>query len=588
MKYLFLLSIGPVQSFIAQARKSRDLRLGSELLSRLIDTALNEPSIKKVIFPSKNLKSKPNRFISLIEANNDTDAGAICSGVEDVIRAKYSQLVESAIREHGKHHLVDEHVNNFLEVYWLAVPYDEKVEYHTQYLEVERTFASLKNARLFNQSTEEGARKCSLCGERNAIYYATSGSKPAYLAKNAISIEQDQSLEDKEGLCGVCFSKRFFFKNQHPFPSTAEIALGDTLTKLKVDPVMEKMVNLYNQKSGDGQLYYPDNLTEKYFLKHKITTKEKVKDLIAKYKSELKVIRDAGGEKNLKFTEYYAMVMVDADNMGKWMSGEYLTDKTKLREFQELVSQSLGNFAEKITDRLDSVEGRGKTVYAGGDDFLGFVNLNHLTPFMAEFKNLFDTYVNKPLQEFNGAGTLPMTYSAGIVIAHYKIPLTEVVMSVRNMEKKAKKYSTAKSHFALSVMKHSGEVEITIQPWNLGKHFVPEFIDRLTRAITNDEFSKSFITNLEIELKKLISKDSYPPFIDQLIEIEVSRLLKRSCMIENTGKLLKQDFEKLKEEKIKELTEVIMPVWYQKRHIVNFTSFLSISEFISRHLNGGK
>ncbi|MBK6682241.1 MAG: hypothetical protein IPG53_20725 [Ignavibacteriales bacterium] len=53
MKYLFLLSIGPVQSFIAQARKSRDLRLGSELLSRLIDTALNEPSIKKVIFPSK-------------------------------------------------------------------------------------------------------------------------------------------------------------------------------------------------------------------------------------------------------------------------------------------------------------------------------------------------------------------------------------------------------------------------------------------------------------------------------------------------------------------------------------------------------
>ena len=587
MKYLFLLSIGPVQSFIAQARKSRDLRLGSELLSRLIDTALNEPSIKKVIFPSKNLKSKPNRFISLIEANNDTDARAICSGVEDVIRAKYSQLVESAIREHGKHNLVDEHVDNFLEVYWLAVPYDEKVDYYNQYLEVERTFASLKNARLFNQSTEEGARKCSLCGERNAIYYASSGSKPAYLAENAISIEQDQSLEDKEGLCGVCFSKRFFFKNQHPFPSTAEIALADTLVKAAKDANLGQLINTY-PTIGDGQLFYPDNLTEKYFQKQKIKTKEPLKKFLSDLAGKLSTIRKAAAEMDLKFTEYYAMVMVDADNMGRWMSGEYLTDKTKLREFQELVSQSLGNFAEKITDRLDSVEGRGKTVYAGGDDFLGFVNLNHLTPFMAEFKNLFDTYVNKPLQGFNGTGTLPMTYSAGIVIAHYKTPLTEVVMSVREMEKKAKQFSPAKSHFALSVMKHSGEVEITVQPWNTGTHFVPGFIDRITGAIANEEFSKSFITNLEIELKKLISKGGYSPFIDQLISVEVPRLLRRSCMIENTGKLPKQDFERLKEEKIKELAEIIMQVWYQKRDIVNFTSFLSISEFISRHKNGGK
>lgn len=586
MKYLFLFSIGPVQSFIAQARKSRDLRLGSELLSRLIGTALDDPSIE-VIFPSKNLKSKPNRFISLIEAADDAEAKVICGRVEKTVRDKYAQLVDIAIRDHGKHPLVDEHINNFLEVYWFAVPYKGDENYHSQYLEVERTFASLKNARLFNQSSEEGARKCSLCGERNAIYYGTAGSKPADVVDDAISIEQDQSLEDKEGLCGVCFSKRFFFKNQHPFPSTAEIALGDTLIKAARDTQLQKMIETY-PTIGDGQLFYPDNLTEKYFQKQKIKTKEPLKKFITGLAGQLSAIRRAAAEMDLKFTEYYALVMVDADNMGKWMSGEYLKEKTKLKKFQELVSKSLGNFADKITTRLDDVKGRGKTVYAGGDDFLGFVNLNHLTPFLAEFKELFDDLVNKPILEFIGTGTQPMTYSAGIVIAHYKTPLTEVVMSVREMEKKAKKFSAEKSHFALSVMKHSGEVETTVQPWNLGPDFIPDFINHISKTITNSEFSKSFITNIEIELKKLISKDNYPPFINQLIAIEISRLLKRSCMLENVNRLSKQDFEKLKEDKIKELVDKIMMIWNQKGDITNMTSFLSISEFISRHLNGGK
>ena len=586
MKYLFLFSIGPVQSFIAQARKSRDLRLGSELLSRLIDTAIKDPSIE-VIFPSKTLKSKPNRFISFIDANDDTEAKAICEHVEKTVRDKYSDLVESAIRGNDKHPLVDEHVNNFLEIYWLAVPYTGDDNYHTQYLEVERTFASLKNARLFNQISEKGARKCSLCGERNAIYYGTSGSAPADLADNAIAIDQDQSLEDKEGLCGVCFSKRFFFKNQHPFPSTAEVALGDTLVKAARDTQLQKMIETY-PTIGDGQLFYPDNLTEKYFQKQKIKTKEPFKKFLSDIKGQLSTIRKAATDMDLKFTEYYALVMVDADNMGKWMSGEYLKEKRDLKKFQQIVSKSLGDFADKITTRLDDVKGRGKTVYAGGDDFLGFVNLNHLTPFMAEFKELFDELVNKPLLEFIGTGTQPMTYSSGIVIAHYKTPLTEVVMSVREMEKKAKKFSTAKSHFALSVMKHSGEVEITVQPWNLGTNFVPDFINHISKSITNSEFSKNFITNIEIELKKLISKGNYPSFIGQLISIEISRLLKRSCMLENVNKLSKQDFEKMKEDKIKELTDKIMMIWNHKNDITNMTSFLSISEFISRHLNGGK
>ena len=40
MSHLFLFTIGPVQSFIAQARKTRDLKAGSDILSELIREAI--------------------------------------------------------------------------------------------------------------------------------------------------------------------------------------------------------------------------------------------------------------------------------------------------------------------------------------------------------------------------------------------------------------------------------------------------------------------------------------------------------------------------------------------------------------------
>jgi len=39
-KYLFLFTISPVQSFIAQARKTKDLYDGSKLLTDLIKVAI--------------------------------------------------------------------------------------------------------------------------------------------------------------------------------------------------------------------------------------------------------------------------------------------------------------------------------------------------------------------------------------------------------------------------------------------------------------------------------------------------------------------------------------------------------------------
>ena len=56
MKYLFQVSIGPVQDFIASARRTRDLKFGSELLSELSKAAAKQISekcgIESLIFPA--------------------------------------------------------------------------------------------------------------------------------------------------------------------------------------------------------------------------------------------------------------------------------------------------------------------------------------------------------------------------------------------------------------------------------------------------------------------------------------------------------------------------------------------------------
>src|SRR5690349_13716188 len=60
-KYLFLFTIGPVQDFIAAARRTRDLWAGSQLLSELSRTAakaLRDDYDAQLIFPAPSKQGK--------------------------------------------------------------------------------------------------------------------------------------------------------------------------------------------------------------------------------------------------------------------------------------------------------------------------------------------------------------------------------------------------------------------------------------------------------------------------------------------------------------------------------------------------
>lgn len=557
-QYLFLFTISPVQSFIAQARKTRDLYNGSRLLTNLIVYALQEIEPAEPIFPKKGLESYPNRFIAIIQKENDAEMKKFGDELKSKVQAKFKEFALFSVKDIkiDVSALPDNfyaQIRNHLSIQWVAIPYNNK-NYKEQFKEIESLLGAVKNVCEFEQLEETG-RKCSLCGERNVLFY--NGNNHNYFQPNVIKVNNAE-LQKGEGLCAVCFTKRFYQRKE--FPSTAEIALKDSISKLQKKDLFENYKNAL-KGNFDYQLLFEENLSKKYFEKQNID-----ENLLESAKEEFKKLKSALKKENLKLTPYYAVVMFDGDSMGKWLSGTNLKDGVKLFDFHKKLTESLGKFAEQTKNIV--TEENGKIVYAGGEDFLAFVNLNHLFDVLRELRLDFDKLVNQSISEFKKDNT-NLTFSAGIIIAHYKMPLSEVLNWARKLEKEAKDIDDNKNGFAIAGMKHSGEINQTVQKWGeIGTEKL-DVMANLTKDLANDIFSKSFIDKLSTEFWGLDIKT-------EIIKTELKRLLSRS------SKLVKE-----KKAKIEQSTEEIISLFEQKR-IDNFFSALFISEFISRNLNGGK
>lgn len=568
-QYLFLFTISPVQSFIAQARKTRDLYNSSRLLTDLIKYALKEIEPSEPIFPKKGLESYPNRFIAIIPKESDAKMKEFGDELKNKVQAKFEEFALFSAEDTG----IDvsklpanyyTQIQNHLSIQWVAIPYKEG-NYKEQFKEIESLLGAVKNVREFEQLEETG-RKCSICGERNALFY--NGNKHTYYQNDVIKVNNAE-LQKGEGLCAVCFTKRFYQRKE--FPSTAEIALKDSISKLTNKQLFENYEKAL-KPNFDYQLLFEENLNKKYFEGQGIEI-----NLLANTRVEFEKIKKALKNDNLKLTPYYAVVMFDGDSMGKWLSGVNLKDEANLFDFHKKLTESLGTFAAETKNIVN--EEKGKVVYAGGEDFLAFINLNHLFNVLKELRLKFDKLVNQSIAEFKIENT-NLTFSAGIIIAHYKMPLSEVLNWARKLEKEAKDIDDNKNGFAIAVMKHSGEINQTVQKWGDKGTEKLDVMANLTKDLSNDVFSKSFIDKLSTEFWSLDIKT-------EIIKTELKRLLSRSSKLVKEKTETKEEFSARKKEKLEKTTKEIISL-FEKTETDNFFSALFISEFISRHLNGGK
>ncbi len=577
-QYLFLFSIGPVQSFVAQARKMQDLYGASQLLSDLSKAAANctvEQGIE-LIFPKKvdgTVKSLPNRFIGRVRNKSANDLQAIGEKVEASVRKKFRETAQNAL-DQAKSGTPDnfwKQIEQHLDINWLFhhIKGESNDDYKEAYKEIEMLMAAIKNVRVFEQLKETG-RKCSLDGERNALFFAEGNP-----IKQGVKVSSNSSvwLNDTEGLSAVSLVKRTYDKTN--FPSTAKITLMDYIEKnINSDGKLKNKYEEYRlclggNKNFDEQLCYEENVTEKYLEKNGY---KKFIDR-SSFQKIKKLHTEVFGSN--KLPKYYALVAFDGDKMGKILSGAQFADEiTDLAEFQGKISGFLSEFAAHTHSILK--EPKGEVVYAGGDDFLGFVNLEHLFEVVKDLRYGLDEKVNKRLFDKNGKHYLKeaFTFSAGIVIAHYKSPLSIALQTVRAMEKKAKDDGD-RDAFAIAVLKHSGESNEAYFKWNVENGLTQwNALKDLVNHLQND-CSDTFIRSLEREfmyLKDAEGKVKYP----EIIDAEIRRLIKNSL---NENK--KNELNKIYET-VKNLLTIQSKRIGDIAHLENFTEAMKVALFIKR------
>lgn len=610
-QYLFLFTIGPVQSFIAQARKTQDLYAGSRILSELTKTGIDLFDFDKdIIFPKAKGESLPNRFIAKF-AGTPQEAKNKGEAAEKAARSAWRKIADKALKNSKADISIDwEHYENnetilqkafyqqieqHLDIHWAFEPIKND-DYATAYNNLEALVGSIKNLRTFQQFTYNGigekGRKCSLDGERNALFYRkTDKAKVPSFIYNGSEISKNQ-LNPGEGLSAVSFVKRFY-KTVEKFPSTAGIALMNSLSKVDISEFRRVFGkdNLLHQVEKEGclkidgkdwvewdeQFYYEENLNDQYI---------PCKDQLEIAKREHKNLKANFKEAGVPFTKYYALIIFDGDSMGKWLSGSKLKAGSNLEAFHSNFSNLLAEYADKAKGIV--TEPKGKTIYAGGDDFLGLVNVHELFDVMKELRVIFETSINQnsELQKLKKDGE-NFTFSAGIVIAHYKMPLAEVLKQARRTEKKAKNEG-GKNAFAITAMKHSGEVQETVLKW--GKNSITDIwqaLEYITNKLKDDTFSSKFISNLTTELYQLAGQNlaSLSQEFDKVVYAESERLIK-NAFIEFEGKrdkAAKKEQVDLLAEKLKVIYESRNPKREKEFAATqNFIHALQIADFLTR------
>ncbi len=606
MTHLFLFNLTPVQSFISQARKTQDLWAGSRMLSAFVGKVYE--AIKReggtVIFPSKKSDSMPNRILA--EFTFDTNVNLkikgqeIAKAVEDEIKKLKDTALAKIKKDGGDISKIETafeaQLKDYFSTFWVFVPVENN-NYADAYDKADRLLGAVKNSRTFTQNPEQG-RKCSLSGEQNALVF-NKAPLPSF-AVNVAQIKSDM-IDDKEGLAAISFIKRFypFDGKRKSFDSTTDIALLKSIQEapqafLDFENIFDILKAAEQEKSlklegkdwtqFNEQFFYEENLTSKQFpCRQQLEIAQK----------HHKKLRDAFKEKGLKFTKYYAILLFDADSMGAWLSGEYLNEReNKLHDFHTHISSLLSDFAEYAKNYVDGLgtdkTKKGRTVYAGGDDYLGFVNLHYLFDVMKHLREQFKVKVSDKIPnngQFALKGKDEMTFSAGIAIAHYKTPLSEVLTWARKMEKEAKD-TDQKDSFGIAVLKKSGEIHKAVLPFK--ENQTSYFSDAMKIIISylDKKFSNKFITSFEREMYLIADSESGKKLNDDVLDIlefETARLIKRAKIDASDDELHNLQCST---KSILRISNKAKKALSFDSPIQNFTSSLSICDFINRKLQG--
>lgn len=522
----FQFTLGPVQGFVAQARRTRDFWAGSFLLSWLAAVTMKavEKQGGKIIFPCPDDNtlawlegrgkeqpphqgSVPNRFKAEVSEGFKPDL------VVDSVRQVWWALAELVWREdlahacstHPKSRAIwERQIEGFWEISWVLGGESDLLDRR-------------KNWRIHLPQPEGGVKCMVMDG-----WQELSGAESPHAGTLGRFWEQirkvckmgKMDLAKDEHLCAIAFVKRRFARCFHQLevvmpggwtlrgwelktgvPSVLYLAAAHWLEKMIKERDQVALAAFVEQASRLGQagewesdircvreawqgnrhkpsareLARLDSglLFESYLTNPRLYEDQKLARRVAQQLHQL------GGRD--KPAPFYAILLMDGDSLGVHMS-----DTGK----QPRISQAL----ERFTTAAGGIVNRhnGFLVYAGGDDVLAMLPLDDALACAAELRAEYSEACDE--------ADIDSTLSGAIEFAHVKMPLTRVLRDAHDLLDKVAKDGRGRDAIAVRVWKPGGRALEWAMPWDRtlvdGKVEVQRLADEFARE--SGEFSSKF------------------------------------------------------------------------------------------------
>lgn len=560
--YLISIGIGPVQDFIASARRSRDLWFGSWLLSELSKVAakviVERHKKESLIFPFIEKESEldensdfnvVNKIVALVE-----EPKKLTITIEAEMQGRLSDIQMKAYRNitgffpKDLQEKANAQVKDLIEFFWTAVKIENPEnsdEYKKARERVEYLFAARKATRNFisAKAWSGNVPKSSLDGQRESVVHEDvyKAVRQGDMTKEKLRKQFD--VREGERLCGVGLLKRHGNRksqinstNDDSFFSTSHVAalpLLETLTnKAAVDKYLNRLreIGLKNFNKvpvpkdanehvafgrNDGHLLFEERFVDYFDSRETFAEDGEEKRKIVEARKALRCfLKTALDDKQP--LPYYALLLADGDAMGKAIDAR----KSKI-EHQNL-SAELSAFAKDVRQVVETTH-KGSLVYSGGDDVLAFVPLHTVLPCAKELADLFEIKLKRFEIKENGRTYSP-TLSVGIAVAHHLEPLEDALELARRAEKAAKAVE-GKNALAVIVDKRSGTSRMLKGRWGT--------IDRRLNQFVEWHIADEIPDGAAYQLKDLanrleVSEDTEDKAtLDKIKIVEARRILKR-------------------------------------------------------------
>lgn len=455
--YVVALALGPVQGFIAAARRGRDLWTGSWVLSEMAKAAARawlqagreHGERVELVFPAVaspetllpgSVLNVGNKLRAILRAATEPQVRAFAAAGAEAARRRWRELAEQARARLGDHakalrqDIWDAQLDDYVEAYAAWARLDAGDDTYGRAVEAaEAALAARKATRDFAaaalQARQPGRQipKSSLDGARETVL-PESGSMAATL-RAKLGLAESEQLD----LAGVV--KRLA-GDVEQFTPISRIAAHDWLQglqeedRLALSQAYEPLPALglatrvrgnegcYAAFAFDAALCFCGQLEQALAQARREGEHCAAFDALNQLGQRLKAVWKTNGEP----VPYAVMMQADGDRMGELLSA------VRTLAGHQAITQHLSRFADEVPRLLRTYAGH--ALYAGGDDVLALLPLSTAAEAAQALADRFRTRMAQAVQDLRTRGLcgddaeLPEpTLSVGLAIVHVMEPM---------------------------------------------------------------------------------------------------------------------------------------------------------------------